>query len=289
MRILVTGSKGQLGSEIVALQAQETNHQWFNFDRDELDITDKNAVEQFVVNNKIDGIINCAAYTNVDKAEEDVALCYKVNRDAPQYLAQAIEKVGGFIIHISTDYVFDGTNNIPYTEQDKPNPVTIYGKSKIEGEQYVCESCKQHIIIRTAWVYSSYGKNFVKTMIKLGKEKPTLGVIFDQIGSPTYARDLAKAIITIVNQGIIPGIYNFSNEGVISWYDFTKNIHQLANITSCKVAPIHTADYPTLAQRPHFSVLDKTKIKNTYNIEIPYWRDSLEECIQLLEQQKKIE
>ena len=289
MRILVTGSNGQLGSEMVALQAQQTHHQWFNLDINELDITDKNAVEQFVVNNKIDGIINCAAYTNVDKAEEDVALCYKVNRDAPQYLAQAIEKVGGFIIHISTDYVFDGTNNIPYTEQDKPNPVTIYGKSKIEGEQYVCESCKQHIIIRTAWVYSSYGKNFVKTMIKLGEEKPSLGVIFDQIGSPTYARDLAKAIITIVNQGIIPGIYNFSNEGVISWYDFTKHIHQLANITSCKVAPIHTADYPTLAQRPHFSVLDKTKIKNTYNIEIPYWRDSLEECIQLLEQQKKIE
>ena len=289
MRILVTGSNGQLGSEMVALQPQETHHQWFNLDINELDITDKNAVEQFVVNNKIDGIINCAAYTNVDKAEEDVALCYKVNRDAPQYLAQAIEKVGGFIIHISTDYVFDGTNNIPYTEQDKPNPVTIYGKSKIEGEQYVCESCKQHIIIRTAWVYSSYGKNFVKIMIKLGEEKPSLGVIFDQIGSPTYARDLAKAIITIVNQGIIPGIYNFSNEGVISWYDFTKHIHQLANITSCKVAPIHTADYPTLAQRPHFSVLDKTKIKNTYNIEIPYWRDSLEECIQLLEQQKKIE
>ena len=284
MRILVTGSNGQLGSEMVALQTPETHHQWFNLDINELDITDKNAVEQFVVNNKIDGIINCAAYTNVDKAEEDVALCYKVNRDAPQYLAQAIEKVGGFIIHISTDYVFDGTNNIPYTEQDKPNPVTIYGKSKIEGEQYVCESCKQHIIIRTAWVYSSYGKNFVKTMIKLGKEKPSLGVIFDQIGSPTYARDLAKAIITIVNQGIIPGIYNFSNEGVISWYDFTKHVHQLANITSCKVAPIHTADYPTLAQRPHFSVLDKTKIKNTYNIEIPYWRDSLEECIQLLEQ-----
>lgn len=289
MRILVTGSNGQLGSEMVALQAQETQHQWFNLDINGLDITDKNAVEQFVFSNKIDGIINCAAYTNVDKAEEDVALCYKVNRDAPQYLAQAIEKVGGFIIHISTDYVFDGTNNIPYTEQDKPNPVTIYGKSKIEGEQYVCESCKQHIIIRTAWVYSSYGKNFVKTMIKLGEEKPTLGVIFDQIGSPTYARDLAKAIITIVNQGIKPGIYNFSNEGVISWYDFTKHIHQLANITSCKVEPIHTADYPTLAQRPHFSVLDKTKIKNTYNIEIPYWRDSLEECIQLLEQQKKIE
>ena len=289
MRILVTGSNGQLGSEMVALQTQETHHQWFNLDINELDITDKNAVEQFVVNNKIDGIINCAAYTNVDKAEEDVALCYKVNRDAPQYLAQAIEKVGGFIIHISTDYVFNGTNNIPYTEQDKPNPVTIYGKSKIEGEQYVCESCKQHIIIRTAWVYSSYGKNFVKTMIKLGEKKPSLGVIFDQIGSPTYARDLAKAIITIVNKGIKPGIYNFSNEGVISWYDFTKHIHQLANITSCKVAPIHTADYPTLAQRPHFSVLDKTKIKNTYNIEIPYWRDSLEECIQLLEQQKKIE
>ena len=282
MNVLVTGASGQLGSEI-----QNNTHRISNYyfsDADSLDITDAQAIRAFVQQHAIDLIVNCAAYTNVDKAEEDVALCYKVNRDAPQYLAQAIEKVGGFIIHISTDYVFDGTNNIPYTEQDKPNPVTIYGKSKIEGEQYVCESCKQHIIIRTAWVYSSYGKNFVKTMIKLGKEKPSLGVIFDQIGSPTYARDLAKAIIAIVNQGIIPGIYNFSNEGVISWYDFTKHIHQLANITSCKVAPIHTADYPTLAQRPHFSVLDKTKIKNTYNIEIPYWRDSLEECIQLLEQ-----
>ncbi|MGP1591252.1 MAG: dTDP-4-dehydrorhamnose reductase [Prevotella sp.] len=284
MRILVTGSKGQLGSEIVALQAQEPHHQWFNLDINELDITDKKAIEKFVISNNIDGIINCAAYTNVDKAEEDIEVCYKVNRDAPLYLAQTIENVGGFIIHISTDYVFDGTSNLPYTEQDKPNPVTIYGKSKIEGEQYVCDSCKQHVVIRTAWVYSSHGKNFVKTMIKLGKEKPNLGVIFDQIGSPTYARDLAKAIITIVNQGIIPGTYNFSNEGVISWYDFTKHIHQLANITSCKVIPIHTTDYPTLAQRPNFSVLDKTKIKNTYNIEIPYWRDSLEECIQLLEQ-----
>ena len=282
MNVLVTGGSGQLGSEI---QANSHKKSCYYFtDINSLDICDVQAIRAFVQLNNIDVIVNCAAYTNVDKAEEDVALCYKVNRDAPQYLAQAIEKVGGFIIHISTDYVFDGTNNIPYTEQDKPNPVTIYGKSKIEGEQYVCESCKQHIIIRTAWVYSSYGKNFVKTMIKLGKEKSSLGVIFDQIGSPTYARDLAKAIITIVNQGIIHGIYNFSNEGVISWYDFTKHIHQLANITSCKVAPIHTADYPTLAQRPHFSVLDKTKIKNTYNIEIPYWRDSLEECIQLLEQ-----
>ena len=166
MRILVTGSNGQLGSEIVALQAQESHHQWFNLDINELDITDKKAIEQFVMSNSIDGIINCAAYTNVDKAEEDIEVCYKVNRDAPQYLAQAIEKVGGFIIHISTDYVFDGISNIPYTEQDNPNPVTIYGKSKIAGEQNVCNSCKRHVIIRTAWVYSSFGQNFVKTMIK---------------------------------------------------------------------------------------------------------------------------
>ena len=285
MRILVTGSKGQLGSEIVALQTQETNHQWFNFDRDELDITDREAVEQFAITNKIDGIINCAAYTNVDKAEEDVTLCYKVNRDAPQYLAQAIEKVDGFIIHISTDYVFDGTNNIPYTEQDKPNPVTIYGKSKIEGEQYVCESCKQHIIIRTAWVYSSYGKNFVKTMMNLTATKSELKVVFDQCGTPTYAVDLANAIFDIVENRKYEGntgIYHFSNEGVCSWYDFAKQIAKLAGNTNCNIQPCHSNEFPSPVKRPAYSVFDKTKIKETFGTNVPYWEDSLEKCMENL-------
>ena len=219
-----------------------------------------------------------------DAAETAGNIVETLNATAPENLAKVMKEVDGLLVHISTDYVFGGDPyNTPCKEDQKGTPTGVYGLTKLHGEEKIKAIGGKYIIIRTAWLYGEFGKNFVKTMIKLGKEKPSLGVIFDQIGSPTYARDMAKAIITIVNQGIIPGIYNFSNEGVISWYDFTKHIHQLANITSCEVAPIHTADYPTLAQRPHFSVLDKTKIKNTYNIEIPYWRDSLEECIQLLE------
>jgi dTDP-4-dehydrorhamnose reductase len=245
----------------------------------ELDITDQEAVEQFVTEHEIDGIVNCAAYTAVDKAESNNELCTALNTEAPAYLAMAIEKCGGWLVQISTDYVFDGTNHTPYVETDSVCPNSTYGRTKLAGEQAVVNACRQSMIIRTAWLYSTFGNNFVKTMIRLGKEKPELGVIFDQIGTPTYARDLALAIFAAIEQGIVPGIYHFSNEGVISWYDFTKAIHRIAGITTCRVRPLHTSEYPTPAIRPHYSVLDKTKIKNTYGIDIPYWEDSLQECL----------
>jgi dTDP-4-dehydrorhamnose reductase len=245
----------------------------------ELDITDQQAVEAFVSDNTIDGIINCAAYTAVDKAEDNKELCTSLNTVAPAYLAAAVEKRGGWIIQISTDYVFNGTKHTPYVETDTPSPDSVYGSTKLAGELGVMKFCKKTMIIRTAWLYSSFGNNFVKTMIRLGKEKPELGVIFDQIGTPTYARDLAVAIFAAVNQGVVPGIYHFSNEGVISWYDFAKAIHRLAGITTCHVRPLHTSEYSTPANRPHYSVLDKTKIKQTYGLEIPYWEESLAECI----------
>jgi len=223
--------------------------------------------------------VNCAAYTAVDKAEDNKEFCTTLNTVAPAYLAAAIEKRGGWIIQISTDYVFDGTKHTPYVETDTPCPDSVYGSTKLAGELGVTKFCKKAMIIRTAWLYSTFGNNFVKTMIRLGKEKPELGVIFDQIGTPTYARDLAVAIFAAINQGVQPGVYHFSNEGVISWYDFTKAIHRIAGITTCHVRPLHTAEYPTPANRPHYSVLDKTKIKQTYGIEVPYWEESLEECI----------
>ena len=264
------------------LEKENPQHTYFNTDVAELDITDQKAIEMFVSENAIDGIVNCAAYTAVDKAEENQDLCMKLNATAPDYLAQAIEKRGGWMIQISTDYVFDGTNHKPYTETDSVCPNSTYGRTKLAGEQAVMAGCKKSMIIRTAWLYSTFGNNFVKTMIRLGKEKPELGVIFDQIGTPTYARDLAVAIFAAINQGIVPGIYHFSNEGVISWYDFTKAIHRIAGITTCRVRPLHTEEYPTPANRPHYSVLDKTKIKQTYGIEIPYWEESLVECVKLL-------
>ena len=282
MKILITGCNGQLGNEMQLLEKENPQHTYFNTDVAELDITDQNAIEKFVSENAIDGIVNCAAYTAVDKAEENQDLCMKLNATAPDYLAQAIEKRGGWMIQISTDYVFDGTNHKPYTEADSVCPNSTYGRTKLAGEQAVMAGCKKSMIIRTAWLYSTFGNNFVKTMIRLGKEKPELGVIFDQIGTPTYARDLAVAIFAAINQGIVPGIYHFSNEGVISWYDFTKAIHRIAGITTCRVCPLHTEEYPTPANRPHYSVLDKTKIKQTYGIEIPYWEESLVECVKLL-------
>ena len=197
----------------------------------------------------------------------------------PAYLASAVEKRGGWMIQISTDYVFDGTKHTPYVETDTPCPNSVYGSTKLAGELGVTKFCKRSMIIRTAWLYSTYGNNFVKTMIRLGKEKSELGVIFDQVGTPTYAHDLAQVIMTAIEKGIQPGVYHFSNEGVISWYDLTKAIHSLAGITTCHVRPLHTAEYPTPAHRPHYSVLDKTKIKQTYHIEIPYWEESLAECI----------
>ena len=282
MKILITGCNGQLGNEMQLLEKENPQHTYFNTDVAELDITDQKAIEKFVSENAIDGIVNCAAYTAVDKAEENQDLCMKLNATAPDYLAQAIEKRGGWMIQISTDYVFDGTNHKPYTEADSVCPNSTYGRTKLAGEQAVLAGCKKSMIIRTAWLYSTFGNNFVKTMIRLGKEKPELGVIFDQIGTPTYARDLAVAIFAAINQGIVPGIYHFSNEGVISWYDFTKAIHRIAGITTCRVRPLHTEEYPTPANRPHYSVLDKTKIKQTYGIEIPYWEESLVECVKLL-------
>jgi dTDP-4-dehydrorhamnose reductase len=282
MNILVTGCNGQLGNEIQLLQSENTQYRWFNTDVKELDITDQDAVNNYVKTNSIYGIINCAAFTAVDKAETNVPLCTKLNAEAPAILATAIEKQNGWLIQISTDYVFNGTNFKPYTEEDKPAPDSVYGITKLKGEQAITKICKKALIIRTAWLYSIFGNNFVKTMVRLGKERDELNVVFDQIGSPTYAHDLAQAIMTIINHGVTAGLYNFSNEGIISWYDFTKAIHRIAGITSCKVNPVHTEEYPTPAHRPHYSVLDKTKIKKTYNIEIPYWETSLEKCIKQL-------
>lgn len=282
MRILITGCNGQLGNEMQLLEEKNPQHTYFNTDVAELDITDQMAIEAFVEEHKIDGIVNCAAYTAVDKSEDNQELCTKLNATAPEYLAAAVEKRRGWMIQISTDYVFDGTNHTPYVESDPVCPNSVYGRTKLAGEEAVQKTCQKTMIIRTAWLYSTFGNNFVKTMIRLGKEKPELGVIFDQIGTPTYARDLAVAIFAAINQGIVPGIYHFSNEGVISWYDFTKAIHRIAGITSCHVRPLHTSEYPTPAKRPHYSVLDKTKIKQTYALEIPYWESSLEECVKNL-------
>ena len=279
MNILITGCNGQLGNEMQLLEASHPQHTYFNTDVAELDITNQEAIEAFVNDNQIDGIVNCAAYTAVDKAEENEELCTKLNAEAPAYLAAAIGKRRGWMIQISTDYVFDGTQHTPYTEEADTCPNSVYGKTKLVGELNVQKFCEQSMIIRTAWLYSTFGNNFVKTMIRLGKEKPELGVIFDQIGTPTYSRDLAVAIFAAIEQGIVPGVYHFSNEGVISWYDFTKAIHRIAGITTCHVRPLHTSEYPTPAKRPHYSVLDKTKIKQTYNIEVPYWEESLADCI----------
>ncbi len=282
MKILVTGCNGQLGNEMQLLEKLNPQHTYFNTDVAELDITDQKAIEAFVSDNEIDGIVNCAAYTAVDKAEENQELCATLNTVAPGYLAAAVEKRGGWIIQISTDYVFDGTNHTPYVETDPVCPNSTYGRTKLAGEEAAQKACAKTMIIRTAWLYSTFGNNFVKTMLRLGKEKQQLGVIFDQIGTPTYARDLARAIMVAIEQGIKPGIYHFTNEGVCSWYDFTKAIHRLAGITTCQVRPLHTSEYPTAAQRPHYSVLDKTKIKDAYGIEIPHWEESLAECVGLL-------
>lgn len=287
MNILITGCNGQLGNEMQLLEKLYPHHTFYNTDVAELDITDAAAIERFVNDNGIDGIVNCAAYTAVDKAESNEELCTKLNAEAPAYLAAAIGKRGGWMVQISTDYVFDGTHHTPYRETDDTCPNSVYGKTKLVGEFNVLKLCPNAVIIRTAWLYSTFGNNFVKTMLRLGQEKEQLGVIFDQIGTPTYARDLAVAIMAIIEKGIVPGIYHFSNEGVISWYDFTKAIHRIAGITTCHVRPLHTAEYPTPAARPHYSVLDKTKIKETFGIDIPYWEESLAECIKKLREPRK--
>lgn len=282
MNILVTGANGQLGNEMQVLAKENLQHTYFFTDVQELDICDEQAVYAYVSEHKIDVIVNCAAYTAVDKAEDDAEFCDKLNNVAPGYLARAAQANGAAMIQVSTDYVFDGTAHIPYTEDQPTCPTSVYGSTKLAGEQNVMNHCEKAMVIRTAWLYSIYGNNFVKTMIRLGRERESLGVIFDQIGTPTYANDLALAIFAALNKGIVRGIYHFSDEGVCSWYDFTIAIHRLAGITSCKVKPLHTADYPAKAPRPHYSVLDKTKIKEKFGIEIPHWEESLKRCINQL-------
>lgn len=281
--ILITGCNGQLGNEMQLQAKSNPQHSYFFTDIDELDITDEQAIDRFVTDNQVDIIVNCAAYTAVDKAEDNETLCTLLNSTAPGYLARAIEKRGGQFVQISTDYVFDGTAHTPYTETVVTCPNSVYGRTKLDGELNAQRECSRTMIVRTAWLYSTFGNNFVKTMMRLGKERTELGVVFDQIGTPTYARDLAAVIMTAINRGIVPGTYHFSNEGAVSWYDFTKAIHRIAGITTCHVRPLHTDEYPAKAPRPAFSVLDKTKIKQTYDIEVPYWEESLRECIMALQ------
>lgn len=283
INILVTGAKGQLGSEIRELSSRY-KYNFFFIDSSVLDITDFLKVKEFIEENKIDVILNCAAYTSVDKAEEDEIDADRVNHLAVKNLATIAKNKCIKLIHISTDYIFDGKNFKPYVEDDTTNPTGVYGKTKLDGENAMREiTPKNSIIIRTSWVYSSFGDNFVKTMLCLGKERDSLGVIFDQIGTPTYARDLAKAILDILpnitNDRV--EIYNYSNEGVLSWYDFAREIMKMAKI-HCKINPIETKDYPTQAKRPYYSVLNKSKIKKELKLTIPYWKDSLDECLRKL-------
>ena len=282
MKILVTGANGQLGNEMRALAAEGSLHTYLFTDVQELDICDEQAVCSFVRENAVEVIVNCAAYTAVDKAEDNPDLCDRLNHLAPGYLAAAAEACGAALVQVSTDYVFDGTGHLPYTEEMTPCPNSVYGRTKLAGEEEAMRCCSRTMIVRTAWLYSTFGNNFVKTMLRLGREHDHLGVVFDQIGTPTYARDLARAIQTAINQGVVPGIYHFSNEGVCSWYDFTVAIHRLAGIRTCHVSPLHTDEYPAKAPRPAYSVLDKTKIKRTYGIVIPHWEESLQECVEKL-------
>ena len=291
MNILVTGSNGQLGSEIKELAESYTKFSFFFMDLPELDICNYSQLITFIKKNNINTVINCAAYTAVDKADLDSDIAKKVNATGVLNIVNALEKVNGKLIHISTDYVFDGNSFLPYKESDYVNPIGVYGNTKRSGELAVTNSDIDAIIIRTSWLYSAYGNNFVKTMLRLGNEKGELGVIFDQVGSPTNAYDLAKTCLDILiyskkdNINSKGNLYHFSNEGVASWYDFSLAIMTLGKV-NCHVKPIETIDYPTPAKRPHFSVLNKSKIKNDFEIEISYWRDSLAKCILKLNKNK---
>lgn len=252
-------------------------------DIQDLDITDLEAVMKYVAGHGIEVIVNCAAYTAVDKAEDNEDTCRKINALAVANLAKAAAMNRAKVIHISTDYVYSGVHYKPYSESDETAPCSVYGVTKLEGERLLFDNCSDAVVLRTSWLYSAYGNNFVKTMIRLGKEREKLSVVFDQIGTPTYAGDLAKAIMIIIdNKTFIPGIYNFSNEGVCSWYDFTKAIHRIAGIRTCEVLPIEGSEYPAKATRPFYSVMNKKKIKETYSVSIPYWENSLVKCINLL-------
>jgi dTDP-4-dehydrorhamnose reductase len=285
MNILVTGSNGQLGSEIKDLAENYASFSFFFMDLSELDICNSSQLDVFFKDKNINTVINCAAYTAVDKAEQDADIAEKVNATGVLNLVNAVAKVNGKLIHISTDYVFDGNHFLPYKESDSVSPIGVYGETKRAGELAVINSDIDSIVIRTSWLYSSNGNNFVKTMLRLGNEREELGVIFDQVGTPTYARDLAKTCLEILaykketNINSNGNLYHYSNEGVASWYDFAISIMEIGG-ENCKVKPIQTKDYPTLAKRPHYSVLNKSKIKTDFKIEIPYWRDSLKDCIE---------
>lgn len=293
MTILVTGSNGQLGNQMRLLGAASTHRYIFTdvtmpegVETVSLDITDLDAVRRMVQQEGVGVIVNCAAYTAVDKAEDDAERADLLNHTAAGNLATAMQEVGGTLVHVSTDYVFSGEGCVPCTEDQPTAPLGVYGRTKLAGEQAIVASGVNHVILRTAWLYSAFGNNFVKTMRRLTREKDQLKVVFDQVGTPTYAGDLADVIFKIVEEGLYlehPGVYHFSNEGVCSWYDFTIEIRDLSGHT-CDVQPCHSDEFPSKVRRPHFSVLDKTKLKQTFGLTVPYWKDSLRRCIDILAQ-----
>jgi dTDP-4-dehydrorhamnose reductase len=284
MKVLITGSNGQLGSEIKELASDYQNLKCVFKDLPELDICDAELLNTFIIDQHIDAVINCAGYTAVDKAEEEALIAQKVNSEGVLNLANALKKVDGKLIHISTDYVFDGNHSQPYKESDLVSPIGVYGQTKRAGELAVLNSSIDAIVIRTSWLYSGYGNNFVKTMLRLGNEKKSIQVVFDQKGTPTFANNLAKTCLDILSDASSTNLskkgslYHYSDEGVTSWYNFATAIMEIGNI-DCKVIPIETKDYPTQARRPMYSVLDKSKIKSDFKVTIPHWRDSLTNCI----------
>ena len=289
MNILVTGANGQLGNEMRRLGAVSPNNYIFT-DVAELDITNADAVMYVAKNYAIDVIVNCAAYTNVDKAESDEATAEMINATAVANLAAAMKEVGGTLFHVSTDYVFGSEGNTPRTEDMPLNPLGVYGRTKLHGEQAIIDSGCKALIFRTAWLYSEFGNNFLKTMMRLTAEKEQLNVVFDQVGTPTYAGDLALAIFSIIEAGVYEGnegIYHFSNEGVCSWYDFAVEIAAVAGNAGCRINPCHSSEFPSPVTRPPYSVLDKTKIKATFDIDIPHWRESMEYCIKRIKATNK--
>ena len=286
MNVLVTGANGQLGNEMRRLGAVSPNNYIFT-DVAELDITDREAVVNFVTANGVEVIVNCAAYTNVDKAEDDEATAELINATAVANLAEAVKGVDGTLIHVSTDYVFGTDGNTPRNEDMPTNPLGAYGRTKLHGEQAIAQSGCKALIFRTAWLYSEFGNNFLKTMLRLTAERPALNVVFDQVGTPTYAGDLAVLIFSIIEYGTYKGnegIYHFSNEGVCSWYDFATEIAAAAGHTECRINPCHSDEFPSKVTRPPYSVLDKSKVKKTFDVEIPHWRDSMIHCINRLKQ-----
>ena len=279
-KILITGANGQLGNEMRNVLSEHREITAVYTDVEQLDITDADAIEHILAGEKFTHVVNCAAYTAVDRAESNEELCHKLNAEAVGLIGTAANRHNCRVIHVSTDYVFDGTSCTPYSEDYPTHPMSVYGRTKLEGEKLLLDATHDAIILRTAWLYSPYGKNFVKTMIELGRTREELNVVYDQVGTPTYALDLAQAIVTIINgDKWVPGIYHFSNEGVTSWYDFTLAIHRLAGIRGCNVKPCDSSQFPTAATRPHYSVLSKNLIKSTFGITIPHWEESLAKCI----------